>query len=101
MNRTRKFAATVGLGIALALTCTSPALAEECWENEQVHQHETYVPSDGVDYGNGTTCINSGGASASAVVFGSPGLLSGNNIQIPIYAPINICGNSVNLLGIG
>ncbi|BFV58671.1 hypothetical protein KCMC57_up37750 [Kitasatospora sp. CMC57] len=94
MNRTKKFAATVGLGLALALSSAAPALAE-CGEQEAVQQHENYVPHHGVEHGNGTTCINTGGASASAVVVGSPGVLSGNNIQIPISIPINICGNSI------
>lgn len=108
MNRTKKFVATAGLGVAIALTCTSPALAE-CEEHQQEWvQQDGYAPEyyDGNDngngdYGNGVTCINTGGASASAVVAGSPGVLSGNNIQIPISIPINICGNSVNILGIG
>ncbi|MET9515586.1 chaplin [Streptomyces sp. NPDC002994] len=30
----------------------------------------------------------------------SPGVLSGNLIQIPVHAPINICGNSVNIIGL-
>ncbi|MEU6879798.1 chaplin [Streptomyces sp. NPDC046712] len=30
---------------------------------------------------------------------GSPGVLSGNNIQVPINIPINFCGNSLNLIG--
>ncbi|GAA0671467.1 hypothetical protein GCM10010193_24660 [Kitasatospora atroaurantiaca] len=41
------------------------------------------------------------GASATAegVAVGSPGVLSGNVIQIPIHIPINICGNSINVIG--
>ncbi|WP_030244421.1 chaplin [Streptomyces sp. NRRL S-350] len=39
-------------------------------------------------------------ANANGVAFGSPGVLSGNQIQIPIHIPINICGNSVDLVGI-
>lgn len=46
---------------------------------------------------------SAGAASASAeaegVAVGSPGILSGNVVQIPIHIPINICGNSVNVLG--
>ncbi|MFF9848962.1 chaplin [Streptomyces litmocidini] len=37
---------------------------------------------------------------AQGAAFGSPGLLSGNVVQAPIHAPINICGNSVNLVGL-
>ncbi|MEV0193853.1 chaplin [Kitasatospora sp. NPDC089913] len=38
-------------------------------------------------------------ASANGLAFGSPGVLSGNQIQIPVHIPINICGNSINLVG--
>ncbi|MFF0083777.1 chaplin [Streptomyces canus] len=39
-------------------------------------------------------------AEAEAVVVNSGGFLSGNVIQVPIHAAINVCGNSVNLGGI-
>ncbi|MET3985274.1 chaplin [Streptomyces sp. PvR034] len=39
-------------------------------------------------------------ASASGVAANSPGFLSGNVIQIPIHIPINVCGNSINLIGL-
>lgn len=38
-------------------------------------------------------------ADAQAVSVGSGGFLSGNVIQVPIHAAINLCGNSVNLIG--
>jgi hypothetical protein len=31
----------------------------------------------------------------------SPGVLSGNVVQVPVNAPVNLCGNSVNVIGIG
>ncbi|MCF3144058.1 chaplin [Streptomyces platensis] len=37
------------------------------------------------------------GANAAGFAAGSPGILSGNNVQVPINIPINICGNSVNV----
>ncbi|MFD0270485.1 chaplin [Streptomyces sp. NPDC127106] len=37
-------------------------------------------------------------ATASGVAAGSPGVISGNAIQIPIAIPINLCGNSINVL---
>ncbi|MEV5611032.1 chaplin [Streptomyces sp. NPDC052225] len=40
------------------------------------------------------------GASASAVAAHSPGVLSGNVVQIPVDVPINACGNSLNLIGL-
>ncbi|WP_315903540.1 chaplin [Streptomyces violarus] len=36
------------------------------------------------------------GADASAVVKGSPGVGSGNNVQLPVDVPVNVCGNSVD-----
>ncbi|MFF1275677.1 chaplin [Streptomyces marokkonensis] len=55
------------------------------------------------------TCVNSsgtsgdkhgesagGGAHAVGGTKGSPGVISGNNVQAPVHAPVNACGNSVN-----
>ncbi|MFD6280959.1 chaplin [Streptomyces sp. NPDC060209] len=36
---------------------------------------------------------------AGAVAAHSPGVLSGNVVQVPINIPINICGNTLNLVG--
>ncbi|WP_269858591.1 chaplin [Streptomyces sp. RPT161] len=41
-----------------------------------------------------------GGASASGSAANSPGLLSGNVIQVPINLPINVCGNSIDVIGL-
>ncbi|WP_326768514.1 chaplin [Streptomyces sp. NBC_01591] len=30
----------------------------------------------------------------------SPGVLSGNNVQVPVHVPLNLCGNSVNVIGL-
>ncbi|MFD3521979.1 chaplin family protein [Streptomyces sp. NPDC058653] len=38
------------------------------------------------------------GAAAAA---GSPGLLSGNSVQAPVEIPVNVCGNTVNPVGVG
>ena len=38
-------------------------------------------------------------STANGVAANSPGFLSGNLIQIPIHVPINLCGNSVNVIG--
>ncbi|MFC1418002.1 chaplin [Streptacidiphilus cavernicola] len=42
---------------------------------------------------------SSADSNAYGAAFGSPGVLSGNVIQIPIDVPINVCGNSVNVIG--
>ncbi|KIZ19701.1 chaplin [Streptomyces natalensis] len=31
---------------------------------------------------------------------GSPGVFSGNAIQVPIHVPINVCGNTVQFVGL-
>ncbi|MCX4808013.1 chaplin [Streptomyces sp. NPDC058682] len=38
-------------------------------------------------------------ANAEGFAVGSPGVLSGNVVQIPIHIPINLCGNSINVIG--
>ncbi|MEU7551432.1 chaplin [Streptomyces sp. NPDC044571] len=39
-------------------------------------------------------------AGAHGAAVGSPGVLSGNVVQVPVHIPINICGNSVNVVGL-
>ncbi|WP_438487847.1 chaplin [Streptomyces sp. S186] len=40
------------------------------------------------------------GAHAKGFAVKSPGVLSGNVIQIPIDIPINACGNSIDVIGL-
>ncbi|MFB7862043.1 chaplin [Streptomyces sp. NPDC056069] len=42
-----------------------------------------------------------GGATAESHTSGSPGVLSGNGLQLPVDLPVNLSGNSVNVVGIG
>ncbi|WP_406295303.1 chaplin [Embleya sp. NBC_00888] len=37
-------------------------------------------------------------ADADGAAVDSPGVLSGNNVQAPVHVPVNICGNSVNII---
>ncbi|MFC9299389.1 chaplin [Streptomyces sp. NPDC057011] len=39
-------------------------------------------------------------AGAQGAAIGSPGVLSGNVVQVPIHIPINVCGNTVNVIGL-
>ncbi|GAA1401185.1 hypothetical protein GCM10009639_43160 [Kitasatospora putterlickiae] len=45
-----------------------------------------------------------GGAFASAgaegVAANSPGVLSGNQIQVPVHVPINLCGNTIDIIAL-
>ena len=46
--------------------------------------------------GAGVAAADSG---ANAAAAHSPGALSGNVIQVPIHVPINVCGNTVDVIG--
>ncbi|MEU4728150.1 MULTISPECIES: chaplin [unclassified Streptomyces] len=35
---------------------------------------------------------------AAGTAVGSPGVLSGNVVQVPLHIPINLCGNTVNVI---
>ncbi|MDX2408808.1 chaplin [Streptomyces microflavus] len=48
----------------------------------------------------GTGRHRAGGAGAEGVAQGSPGILSGNSVQAPIDIPVNVCGNSVSVIGL-
>ncbi|MFC1404121.1 MULTISPECIES: chaplin [Streptacidiphilus] len=41
-----------------------------------------------------------GGASAEGAAWGSPGVLSGNVIQVPVHIPVNVCGNTISVIGL-
>ncbi|WP_431679201.1 chaplin [Kitasatospora sp. KL5] len=44
--------------------------------------------------------VASAGSGAEGVAAGSPGVLSGNLLQVPVHVPVNVCGNSVNVIGL-
>src|ERR1700742_2147923 len=37
---------------------------------------------------------------ATGTTAGSPGVLSGNNVQIPVEVPVNLCGNTIDPVGL-
>ncbi|MET9616088.1 chaplin [Kitasatospora indigofera] len=39
-------------------------------------------------------------STAEGVAAGSPGVASGNNIAVPVHIPVNLCGNSVDIVGL-
>ncbi|GAB7182435.1 chaplin [Kitasatospora sp. Ki12] len=45
----------------------------------------------------GSAAASSG---AEGVAAGSPGVASGNQIQVPVHIPINLCGNSIDVIGL-
>lgn len=40
------------------------------------------------------------GAGAAGVAQNSPGVVSGNLIQVPVDLPLNVCGNTLNVVGL-
>ncbi|MFH7339808.1 chaplin family protein [Streptomyces sp. KHY 26] len=48
----------------------------------------------------GGGAVNGGGATAASAEKGSPGAVSGNGIHLPIDLPVNVSGDSVNVVGL-
>jgi len=40
------------------------------------------------------------GAQAEGAAWNSPGVVSGNTIQVPIHIPVNLCGNTISVIGL-
>ncbi|MFF7964502.1 chaplin ChpG [Streptomyces sp. NPDC007903] len=47
--------------------------------------------------GAGIAAADSGAQAAAA---NSPGVLSGNVVQIPVHVPVNVCGNTIDVIGL-
>ncbi|MEO3976066.1 chaplin [Streptomyces sp. CAU 1734] len=54
----------------------------------------------GVIMALGTAAPAMADAGANGAAIGSPGVLSGNLVQVPVHVPINVCGNSINVIGL-
>ena len=59
----------------------------------------------GVALGTGAVVIGGAGlaladAGANGEAVGSPGVLSGNVVQVPVNIPVNVCGNTVDVIGL-
>ncbi|MEU1077861.1 MULTISPECIES: chaplin ChpH [unclassified Streptomyces] len=39
-------------------------------------------------------------AGAQGAAVNSPGVASGNVIQVPIHVPVNVCGNTISVIGL-
>ena len=51
--------------------------------------------------GHGGSSNAGGGATAGQSNEGSPGVISGNGVQLPVDLPVNVSGNTANVVGIG
>ncbi|MFF0107035.1 chaplin [Streptomyces hirsutus] len=57
-----------------------------------------------VALGTGAVALSGAGtaladAGAQGTAAHSPGFLSGNLVQAPVHVPVNVCGNTVNVVG--
>ncbi|MBA9044928.1 MULTISPECIES: chaplin ChpH [Streptomyces] len=39
-------------------------------------------------------------AGAQGAALQSPGVVSGNVIQVPVHVPVNVCGDTINVIGL-
>jgi hypothetical protein len=39
-------------------------------------------------------------AGAQGAAVHSPGVLSGNVVQVPVHIPVNVCGNTISAIGL-
>ncbi|MFB0615248.1 chaplin [Streptomyces sp. AGS-58] len=39
-------------------------------------------------------------STAAGTAAGSPGVLSGNTVQVPVHVPVNVCGDTVDVIGL-
>ncbi|MEV1025520.1 chaplin [Streptomyces sp. NPDC050264] len=58
-----------------------------------------------VAVGTGAVVLSGAGlamadAGAQGAATNSPGVLSGNLVQVPVHIPVNACGNTVNVIGL-
>jgi ChpA-C len=44
--------------------------------------------------------VASADAGAQGAAVQSPGVLSGNVVQVPVHIPVNACGNTVSVIGL-
>jgi hypothetical protein len=44
--------------------------------------------------------VASADADAQGAAVGSPGVLSGNVVQVPLNVPVNVCGDTVDVIGL-
>lgn len=50
--------------------------------------------------GAGAAMADSSSTATAGEVSHSPGVLSGNNVQVPVNIPVNLCNNQVNVIAV-
>ncbi|MES5822437.1 chaplin [Streptomyces sp. RG80] len=72
----------------------NPAMGNKC--ANQSGSSGGYGDDGGYGGGSGGSGSSSGGHASD-----SPGVGSGNHVEAPVHVPVNVCGNSVDIIGIG
>ncbi|RFU83083.1 chaplin [Streptomyces triticagri] len=60
----------------------------------------TMVAGGLIAAGAGMASATDGGAHAHGKAVHSPGIASGNVVQAPVHIPVNVVGNTVNVIGV-
>ncbi|OIV37137.1 chaplin [Mangrovactinospora gilvigrisea] len=55
------------------------------------------LAATGVVAAAGAASASSGAVGTAA---GSPGFISGNEVQVPVHVPVNFCGNTITAIGL-
>ncbi|MET8474307.1 chaplin [Streptomyces sp. NPDC006422] len=48
----------------------------------------------------GTAGVAAADSGAQGAATNSPGVISGNAVQVPVHIPVNACGNTVDVIGL-
>ncbi|MFG2321230.1 chaplin [Streptomyces sp. NBC_01723] len=85
------------------IAALNPAFGNECENDSDEHKksgsgEDTSVPSDTDASDTDASGTGGSGADASGTAVGSPGVGSGNAVQLPIEVPVNLCGNTVDVI---
>ena len=94
------------LGAPAVLQCVprrlAAATAKEELRSEEPEEGRGRHDGGGrlVAAGAGVASATDGAAGAHGAAADSPGVVSGNLIQVPVHVPVNVFGNSVNVIGV-
>ena len=64
------------------------------------HQRSAFVATAALGLLAAGAGVASASSTAAGAAIGSPGVGSGNLVQVPVHVPVNVCGDSVNVIGL-
>ncbi|MFG2683343.1 chaplin [Streptomyces sp. NPDC048392] len=86
------------------IAALNPAFGNECENSSQERKEGSGggygedAPASSGAHADGEDAPASSGSHADGVTEGSPGVGSGNNAQVPVDVPVNLCGNTVDVI---